>query len=63
LILVSVSACYPADTSAASDATMWKLEFRRAERARLAMTPAWQDYRFLAAALLLLTSGIVFIFR
>jgi SSS family solute:Na+ symporter len=63
LILVLVSARHPAPTSAASDATMWKLEFRRAERRRLAHTPAWQDYRVLAAALLLLTFGVVVAFR
>ena len=63
VILVSVSARYPAETSATSDAAMWKLDFRHVERRRLALTPMWQDYRFLAAALLLLTLGVVCAFR
>jgi SSS family solute:Na+ symporter len=63
VILVSVSERHPAETSSASDSTMWKPEFRRAESTRLALTPAWQDYRFLAAALLLLTAALVFAFR
>jgi SSS family solute:Na+ symporter len=63
LILVVVSARNPAAASARSDATMWKLEFQRAEKVRLTLTPGWQDYRFLAAALLALTAWIVIAFR
>jgi hypothetical protein len=63
LILVVVSARNPAASSARSDATMWKLEFQRAEKVRLTLTPGWQDYRFLAAALLALTAWIVIAFR
>jgi SSS family solute:Na+ symporter len=62
-ILVSVSARHPAELSAASEATMWKLAFRRGEQRRLALTPVWQDYRVLAAILMLLTLGIVVVFR
>ena len=62
-ILVIVSLRHPVQTTAASEATMWKVEFRRAERARLKLTPVWQDYRVLAALLLLLTFGVVFAFR
>jgi SSS family solute:Na+ symporter len=63
LILVGVSARNPAAASAKSDATMWKLEFQRAEKVRLTLTPGWQDYRILAAALLALTAWIVITFR
>jgi SSS family solute:Na+ symporter len=63
IILISVSARNPAVASANSEATMWKLDFQRAEKVRLALTPVWQDYRFLAAALLALTLWIVIAFR
>jgi SSS family solute:Na+ symporter len=63
IILAGVSARNPAAPSAKSDATMWRMEFRRSERARLALTPLWQDYRFLAAVLLALTAGVVVAFR
>jgi SSS family solute:Na+ symporter len=63
VILVSVSVRHPAAACAKRDATMWKLEFRRTEKARLALTPVWQDYRFLAAVLLAVTAGVVFAFR
>jgi SSS family solute:Na+ symporter len=62
-ILVGVSIRNPAASSAKSDATMWKQDFRRSEKARLALTPLWQDYRFLAAVLSALTAGVVFVFR
>ena len=63
VILVAVSAIRPAPRDAARDATMWRPEFQRLESARLATTPIWQDYRFLAAGLLVLTFALVFVFR
>lgn len=63
VILITVSVRHPAAASPSRDSTMWKLEFRRAEKVRLALTPFWQDYRFLAAALLAVTAGVVFAFR
>jgi solute:Na+ symporter, SSS family len=63
VILITVSVRCPAAASPLRDSTMWKLEFRRAEQARLSSTPLWQNYRFLAAALLALTAGVVFAFR
>jgi len=63
VILVAASAYRPTAISAKSDATMWKTEFRQAESLRLARTPIWQDYRFLAAALLALTLCLVVTFR
>jgi len=62
-ILIIVSIHRPAPSTSASDATMWKLDFRRAEKIRLQLTPVWQDYRFLAAALLAVTLAIVIVFR
>jgi SSS family solute:Na+ symporter len=62
-ILVAASARRPIAISAQSDATMWKSEFRQAESLRLVRTPIWQDYRFLAAALLALTLCLVVTFR
>ncbi|MDB6083303.1 MAG: sodium transporter [Gammaproteobacteria bacterium] len=62
IILIGVSLYHPA-TASGGDAITWKADFRRSERARLALTPRWQDYRFLAAALLALTAGVVFMFR
>jgi SSS family solute:Na+ symporter len=62
-ILVAVSVHRPAAASAARDATMWRPDFQRAEGRRLVLTPLWQDYRFLAAGLLLLTFAVVFAFR
>jgi solute:Na+ symporter, SSS family len=63
VILVGMSLRRPVAVSAEGDATMWKLDFQRAERLRLALIPFWQDYRVLAAALLALTAGVVFAFR
>ncbi len=63
LILVGVSVRHPVAASAKRDATMWKLDFGRAENTRLAQTPIWQDYRYLAAVLLGLTAGLVIAFR
>lgn len=62
-ILVSVSLLRPAPATGASLATMWRPDYSRAERARLGQTPVWQDYRFLAAALLALTAAVVIAFR
>ena len=62
-ILVVVSVCKPLPARASHEATMWKLEFSRAERLRLRDVPFWQDYRFQAAALLALTAGVVIAFR
>jgi SSS family solute:Na+ symporter len=62
-ILVGVSLRCPAPRSAAREANPWNVEFGRAEGVRLASTPWWQDYRFLAAALLGLTFALVFAFR
>jgi hypothetical protein len=42
---------------------MWKRDFQRAERLRLAVIPFWQDYRVLAAVLLALTAGVVIAFK
>jgi SSS family solute:Na+ symporter len=62
-ILVGVSLRSRAPAAAARDAMMWKLDFSRAERLRLKRLPAWQDYRFLGAALLALTAALVVAFR
>src|SRR5450631_177200 len=63
IILIGVSARRRVAVSAEGDATMWKLDFQRAERLRLALIPFWQDYRVLAAALLALTAGVVIAFK
>jgi SSS family solute:Na+ symporter len=63
LILVGVSARRRVSVSVEGDATMWKVDFQRAERLRLALVPFWQDYRVLAAALLALTAGVVIAFK
>jgi SSS family solute:Na+ symporter len=62
-ILAGFSARHPRSSTAGSDATMWKAAFRSAERTRLAHIPAWQDYRYLAAALLAVTAALVIAFR
>jgi len=63
IILAGVSARRRVAVSAEGDATMWKLDFQRAERLRLSLIPFWQDYRVLAAALLALTAGVVIAFK
>jgi solute:Na+ symporter, SSS family len=63
VLLIGVSLYRPAISSARSEATMWKLNYADAERARLENVPLWQDYRFLALGLLLLTAAVVFAFR
>jgi solute:Na+ symporter, SSS family len=62
-ILAAVCLTTPERISVASEATMWTLDFGRAERRRLRTMPFWQDYRIQAALLLLLTATVVFIFR
>ena len=62
-ILVCVSRRTPALAKDSIDATMWKLDFSRAEQVRLRLVPLWKDYRFQAAALLALTAIVVFMFR
>ncbi len=62
-ILVCVSLSTPATVSARSEATMWRLDYTNTEQVRLRKVPIWQDYRFLAAALLALTAGVVIVFR
>ena len=62
-ILVAVSRRRRTATTALSDSTMWRTDFRNAERRRLASTPLWQDYRYQAAALLALTLAVVVAFR
>jgi solute:Na+ symporter, SSS family len=62
-ILAAVSVTRAEQVSVAGQATMWTLDFSRAERVRLRQTPFWQDYRIQAALLLVLTVAIVFIFR
>jgi len=62
-ILVFVSLSDPGLAAAGSEATMWRLDYQRAENRRLEPLPVWQNYRVLAAALLALTAGIVVAFR
>ncbi len=45
------------------DALLWTPAFYRAETAALAALPWWQNYRVLSVLLLVLTSGIVWVFR
>ncbi len=62
-ILIGVSLSTPAAASARSESTMWQLDYSNAERVRLRNVPLWQNYRFLAAALLTLTAAVVVAFR
>jgi SSS family solute:Na+ symporter len=62
-ILLAVSLSKPTVLDASSAANMWRLSFSREEGQRLRGVPPWQDYRFQAAALLLLTASVVIIFR
>jgi SSS family solute:Na+ symporter len=62
-IVVGVSITTRVDISDSSAATMWTLEFSRAERLRLRLTPFWKDYRVQSAVLLALTGSLVLIFR
>jgi SSS family solute:Na+ symporter len=62
-ILVVVSSRNPAAPTVLSDAMMWRADYRRTERLRLGQLPAWRDYRYLAAALIALTAGLVIAFR
>ncbi|MGA2777077.1 MAG: sodium/solute symporter [Steroidobacteraceae bacterium] len=63
LILVGVSLYRPEPLSEARAAVMWQPQLWRLERQRMHGKPAWRDYRYQAAVLLLLTAGIVIIFR
>jgi SSS family solute:Na+ symporter len=63
LILIGVSARRPCARSKARESAMWQTGFGRSESARLASTPVWQDYRFIAAALLAVTFALVAAFR
>jgi SSS family solute:Na+ symporter len=62
-ILISVSRYTRATSPAYGGVTLWKFAFSRAEQLRLKRVPLWQDYRFLAAALLVLTAAVVVAFR
>jgi solute:Na+ symporter, SSS family len=62
LILVGVSLYRPEPLSAARAAVMWQPQSGR-RNASMHGKPAWRDYRYQAAVLLLLTAGIVFVFR
>ncbi|MGA9025662.1 MAG: sodium/solute symporter [Steroidobacteraceae bacterium] len=62
-ILVAVSLWRPLPSTAASDSTMWRPAFSRAEQLRLRLVPVWRDYRYQAGALLALTAGLVYTFR
>jgi solute:Na+ symporter, SSS family len=62
-ILVTISLRNPAPADASRETAMWKIDFGRAERLRLKLVPKWQDYRWQAGALLVLTAAIVIAFR
>jgi solute:Na+ symporter, SSS family len=62
-ILVGVSRLGRGTAPASGAIAMWKFDFSRAEQMRLKLLPFWQDYRFLAAALLALTAAVVMAFR
>jgi SSS family solute:Na+ symporter len=63
VLIVGVSIMKPTPGAFAGDATMWRMNFRRVAGPGLKSTPVWQDYRYLAAALLALTAGVVVSFR
>src|ERR1700678_4193433 len=62
-ILIGVSRYTRATSPASGGIALWKFTFSRAEQLRLKRVPLWQDYRFLAAALLVLTAAVVVAFR
>jgi SSS family solute:Na+ symporter len=62
-ILVGVSLRSRGRSRAFDEAPVWTLDFSRAERLRLKLMPLWQDYRFQAGALLVLTAAVVIAFR
>ena len=62
-ILIGVSRYTRATSPASGGIALWKFTFSRAEQLRLKRIPLWQDYRFLAAALLVLTAVVVVAFR
>jgi hypothetical protein len=61
--LILVSRLKPAATNALREATLWHRDLYQDQSARLAAFPVWQDYRYLAAALLALTALLVIAFR
>ncbi len=62
-ILIGVSRHSRDRYAPGSGTALWKFDFGRAERLRLALVPLWQDYRLQAAALLAITAAIVIAFR
>ena len=63
LVLIGVSLLWPTTANAESSATIWRPSLYKAQRAGLEAMPSWQDYRVLAAALLVLTAALVIAFR
>ncbi len=62
-ILVVASSCKPAPASAAASALVWTPAHYRAETERLRSVALWRNYRVQAAVLLILTAGVVVVFR
>ncbi|HXA35252.1 MAG TPA: sodium/solute symporter [Steroidobacteraceae bacterium] len=62
-ILVGVSLRTHPSSPAGDSATVWKLDFGRAEQRAPKRQSLWQDYRVQAAVLLALTAAIVIAFR
>jgi SSS family solute:Na+ symporter len=62
-ILIGVSVHRRATPVGSEQIAMWRIDFSRAEQLRLKLVPIWQDYRFQAAVLLVLTAAIVIAFR
>jgi solute:Na+ symporter, SSS family len=62
-LMVGVSRLRPLPSQASHEATMWKMDYARAEHLRLKLLPLWQDYRFQGAILLALTAVVVWAFR
>jgi SSS family solute:Na+ symporter len=63
IILIGVSVRARSHSSTVGAVSLWKFDFSPAERLRLKLMPAWQDYRFQAAALLAMTAALVIAFR
>jgi SSS family solute:Na+ symporter len=63
VILVGLSLRSAERAGTAREARLWSFEFSPAERLRLKLLPLWQDYRWQAAALLMLTAAVVVAFR
>jgi SSS family solute:Na+ symporter len=62
-ILIVASRLGRGSGDASGGIALWKFAFSRAELGRLKRLPVWQDYRFQAAALLVLTAAVVIAFR